>query len=271
MAAASTTLSVDASGADLYKLGGGNDFYSATHTGTDGHDTISGGKGVDLYDASVATHAVNINLDTIAHDASTFGGPGFGLVAAKTATGTDIAGASQDTITGFENARGGAGNDFIHGNAAANVLESGGGTDWLLGYGGNDTLIGGSGVTALVGGSGRDILFGGTGADYFTFWKATDSGPTRATRDVITDFADGTDFISLDKFDANTTLANDQAFDFIGTDVAFSHAAGELRARSIATGEIVEGDVNGDGKADFSIEIVDAAHTITWTGADFFL
>jgi Ca2+-binding RTX toxin-like protein len=264
----------DGLGADIYKFGGGNDTYIAAHGGgTDGADTVAAGAGIDLYDASLSNSGANINLDTIAHDVSTFGGPGFGFVDAVTASGPDLAGTSRDMITGFENAKGGAGNDFIHGNAAANQLEGGGGTDWLLGYGGNDTLIGGSGVTALVGGSGRDMLFGGTGADYFTFWKATDSGPTRATRDVITDFADGTDFISLDKFDANTTNAKgtNDAFTFIGTNMDFHHQAGELRVNLGANGEIVQGDINGDGKTDFSIEVIDHAHSITFTSGDFFL
>jgi hypothetical protein len=38
-----------------------------------------------------------------------------------------------------------------------------------------------------------------------------------------------------------------------------------------ANGEIVQGDINGDGKTDFSIEVIDHAHSITFTSGDFFL
>jgi hypothetical protein len=39
----------------------------------------------------------------------------------------------------------------------------------------------------------------------------------------------------------------------------------------IAAGYLIEGDVHGDGKADFSIEIVNPTHSITLTSADFTL
>jgi hypothetical protein len=44
-----------------------------------------------------------------------------------------------------------------------------------------------------------------------------------------------------------------------------------LRSYWSADGHIFEGDVNGDGKADFSFEIIDPTHAIVLTGADFFL
>jgi len=53
-----------------------------------------------------------------------------------------------------------------------------------------------------------------------------------------------------------------------------STSKASLRARRAywtATGQIIEGDVNGDAKADFSIEIKDPTHAITLTSADFIL
>jgi hypothetical protein len=39
----------------------------------------------------------------------------------------------------------------------------------------------------------------------------------------------------------------------------------------VLTSQIIEGDVNGDAKEDFSIEIKDPTHAITLTSADFIL
>jgi hypothetical protein len=72
-------------------------------------------------------------------------------------------------------------------------------------------------------------------------------------------------------------LAGDQAFDFGGafgaSNVSFGNnagqgVAGQLRAYWTATGQVIEGDVNGDRKADFSIEIYDPTHAITLSGVD---
>ena len=56
----------------------------------------------------------------------------------------------------FENVTGGAGDDILLGNDAANSLWGGAGDDILYGAGGNDTLYGGSGIDVLDGGSGWD-------------------------------------------------------------------------------------------------------------------
>ena len=57
------------------------------------------------------------------------------------------------------------------------------------------------------------------------------------------------DKIDLSALDANTTLANDQAFSYIGN-AAFS-AAGQLRL----VGGVLSGDTNGDAVADFEIAL----------------
>jgi hypothetical protein len=36
-----------------------------------------------------------------------------------------------------------------------------------------------------------------------------------------------------------------------------------------ASGAVVQGDVNGDGKADFAIDVEDPNHLITWGSTDF--
>jgi Ca2+-binding RTX toxin-like protein len=265
----------DGIGADTYKLGGSSDTYIATGSfgGLDENDTVRGGAGIDTYDASAASGAVFINLDAVAHDLTPFN-PGMGLVAANTATGTDISGTAKDAIFGFENATGGDGIDIIYGSTPRNVLVGGGDADALFGFGGNDTLDGGPGVDGLVGGPGKDELIGGPDSDFFRYTKLSDSGITPATRDLIADFEPGVDKINLLLIDANKTNAagTNDAFNFIGNNTPFTvGAAGQLHAFFSAIGQIVEGDVNGDAKPDFSIEINDPTHAITLISASFVL
>jgi Ca2+-binding RTX toxin-like protein len=120
------------------------------------------------HDASAATESNLINLDSVAHDLGLIA-PGVALVAANTATGHDISGIKEDTISGFEDARGGAAGDVIYGSAANNFLNGNGGGDNLLGFGGNDFLIGGDGADGLAGGAGADELRGGADGDVFQY------------------------------------------------------------------------------------------------------
>jgi Ca2+-binding RTX toxin-like protein len=75
----------------------------------------------------------------------------------------------------IENAFGGAGNDEIWGNAAANRLTGGNGLDVLEGLDGADRLEGGAGVDTLVGATGTDFLDGGTGDDELHGGSADDT------------------------------------------------------------------------------------------------
>lgn len=84
---------------------------------------------------------------------------------------------------------------------------------------------------------------------------------------MITDFQRGQgDLIDLSFIDANSTVAGNQAFRFVG-DGAFSGHAGELVARSTSAGTLVLGDVDGDGRADFGLLLDDPLKL----GADSFL
>jgi Ca2+-binding RTX toxin-like protein len=144
-----------------------------------------------------------------------------------------------------------AGNDSIDGGLGNDSLVGGAGDDTLNGGGGNDTLTGGTGNDWLIGSAGRDLMTGGTGADRFIFGAAVaEIGTQAATRDIIQDFtrAQG-DIIDLSVIDANTGVAGDQAFQFIGT-AAFS-APGQLR---YAGGQL-QGNVTGNNGAEFVITI----------------
>jgi RTX calcium-binding nonapeptide repeat (4 copies) len=273
----------DSFGDDLFKFGGGNDVYNAvTPTINSAVDTVDGGSGSDTYSALSAVNGdVKINLDSVFHSWSqTINNPNpYGDVAANTATGADVAGLNQDIVTNFENAIGGFGNDVIYGNAAANSLRGFPGDDSLFGFAGNDTLIGGDGSDLLYGGPGKDLLDGGVGVDFFVYGNIKDSGVTRATRDVITGFepGGGAERINLSGIDANTKVVGDQAFTYINVDSSvtpaakFSGAAGELRSYWNVDGQIIEGDVNADKVADFSIQIADPTHSLGIHSYDFWL
>jgi Ca2+-binding RTX toxin-like protein len=171
-------------------------------------------------------------------------------------------GEGYDTLYGYD------GNDAISGSNGADKLYGGNGNDTLKGDVGNDRLEGGSGADKLHGAAGADKLYGGSGADTFVFLSVKDSTVASTGRDTIYDFSQKSkDKIDLKAIDADTTLAKDQAFAFIGNK-AFSKDAGELRYEKKGGDSYIHGDVNGDGKADFSI-LVDAS--ITFTKADFIL
>ena len=159
---------------------------------------------------------------------------------------------------------GGAGNDVL---TVTNVT----GSSTLLGDDGNDTLIGGKSSETLNGGAGndhltgaqgQDLLTGGTGADSFIFKKTADSAP--AAPDTITDFShsDG-DRIDLSKI---KTGASSGAFHLGGS--AFTHSAGELIQTTSGGTTLLQGDTNGDGVADITIQLSGAPVLV---GGDFIL
>ncbi|HEX2842573.1 peroxidase family protein [Hyphomicrobium sp.] len=96
-------------GRDKINAGSGNDTVSSTIG--DGNDAMDGGDGVDLLDLSALTANATVYL----------GVNGNGSVS-STQSG-------HDTIKGFENVRGGSGNDVIVASNQANVLEGGDGND----------------------------------------------------------------------------------------------------------------------------------------------
>jgi len=155
--------------------------------------------------------------------------------------------------------------DVISGNNASNRLEGGFGFDQLFGLGGNDILIDGAGIggadnpDVLDGGAGKDTLTGGADQDEFQFSSPVHSGVGVTKRDVITDFNQSElDFIDLHLIDAATNIPDDQEFHLVGnggldpfTPVGVAHLAGELRYKYAGGNTIIEGDINGDAKADF--------------------
>ena len=159
------------------------------------------------------------------------------------------------TRTSIEDAVGSKFDDYIKGSAVANILDGGAGNDTLEGLNGDDTLLGRSGNDKLIGGAGRDTLEGGAGADQFIYQSIRESSTSASSRDIIVDFSRSQgDKINLKAIDAISKTKKDDAFDFIGTS-KFSKSAGELRYLKKGGVTFVYGDVDGDGKADFSIQL----------------
>jgi Ca2+-binding RTX toxin-like protein len=251
--------------------GGGSDFIAGGVgvdflLGNEGDDTLDGGLGNDTLDGGAGI------------DAADYASAGGAVAVALTLSGPqDTGAAGMDSLIGMENLNGGAFDDRLQGSTGDNTLDGSDGADQLLGLGGNDTLKGGlgddnlqggNGSDTIIGGAGRDIIVGGDGDDIFVFATVADSA-VGTLRDRINDFVHGSDVVDLSAIDANTaTPAINDDFTFIGA-AGFSNTAGELRFLQLVAQNqtVVEGDVNGNGTADFQIAFL-GLHT--FTGGDFF-
>lgn len=131
------------------------------------------------------------------------------------------------------------------------------GLEKMWGMGGNDTLRAYGGDDYLWGGDGRDRLFGGLGADYLNGGEGRDRfyfSSLRETRGDRIDGFDKSDVMVFSGIDANTERSGNQAFRFIDRK-AFSGTAGELQEHHVKGSTFVRGDVDGDGRHDFSVKI----------------
>lgn len=137
------------------------------------------------------------------------------------------------TGSGTHSARGGNGNDVVHGRASRAILYGEEGNDRLEGDAGNDILYGGNGDDILNGGRASDYLYGQAGADIFVF----DALTALTGRDIIGDFSvsDG------DVIDVSALLIGfDPLQDSINDFVSFSSKGRDA---------IMRIDQDGDGTA----------------------
>lgn len=141
---------------------------------------------------------------------------------------------------------GGLGIDTLRGENGNDILFGEAGDDKLDGGAGNDKLDGGAGNDLLIAGAGNDVMTGGAGSDIFRFYT---TDVATYSFDQITDFTSG-----ADKIDLKQIYPGGGRFTFIGTQ-AFHNKVGELHYTVVNGSAVVEGDLNGDGKADFAIKV----------------
>ncbi|MGL4396394.1 MAG: proprotein convertase P-domain-containing protein [Hyphomicrobium sp.] len=148
----------------------------------------------------------------------------------------------------------------VFGSSGHDTLNGGTDGDRVYGFSGNDRINTYGGDDVITGGRGRDTMSGGSGGDRFDFNAASETGRSSATRDIIGDFRHLVDTIDLKGIDANTKKSSNQSFKYIGV-ADFHNVAGELRAEiSNPAGKandriVISGDINGDGNADFQIQL----------------
>ena len=158
--------------------GPGDDFLvggdlTDTLVGGSGNDLLDGGLGADLLDGATG-------IDTVSYEARaehlmvTAGDSGANDGADANWDGTSD---EQDNVKStVENVRGGHGDDYLYGNASANLLEGGEGGDVLDGF------------------AGADVIAGGPGPDYVTFFTSAYLPRTTSLWVTLDDVAnDGTD------------------------------------------------------------------------------
>jgi uncharacterized delta-60 repeat protein len=240
-----------AGAADRLQAGDGND----TLIGAAGNDTLLGEAGNDSLDGGAGTDSMTggEGNDTYVVDSGT------DVIVELAGGGTDTVRTALTSYTlqaEIENLT--ATSTFAltgNGNALANVLTGSSGADVLSGNDGDDTLVGGAGNDSLRGGAGADRLTGDAGSDVFVYGSLTDSPSASGQQDRITDFMAGTDRIGLSAIDANTALAADQAFVWIGA--AALTAAAQVNAvyDPIANLTVLSANVNADLAPDWVVHL----------------
>jgi len=261
-------------GAGNDRLLGGNNFDRLY--GEAGNDYLDGGNNTDILeggdgDDELYGRGGNDRLEGQAGNDTLFGNNGNDLLIGGTGDDNLFGGRNFDRLYGNDGndyldgqggidlVYGGAGSDTLLGGGAGDKLVGGQGDDTLSGQSGGDNLQGGAGEDTLYGGAGDDKLYGGAGADelrgnagadQFIFEAVSDSPVAGA--DTIVNFETGTDILDLSLIDANSGTGANDAFTIVG---GFSSSAGELTITAVVGGFEVAGDVDGDGVADFLINL----------------
>jgi Ca2+-binding RTX toxin-like protein len=243
---------LEASGGNANLVGDeGNDTLVATGAGAQ----LLGGAGNDRLEASGSNAELhgdegNDTLIAAGANAQLFGGMGDDLfiLSSKDTLVVEEQGGGRDTVQTSQFSINLKNYAFV-GNATLTGLA-------------NLNLTGNSWNNVLTGNAGKNIMTGGWGADTFAFASAADSAVAFHQRDWIMDFNRRLDKIDLSAMDASSKLDGDQAFSFIGNK-AFTKSAGQLRFDKVDYRgwshdyTVISGDINGDGQADFKINLRD--------------
>ncbi|WP_308813905.1 M10 family metallopeptidase C-terminal domain-containing protein [Sphingomonas sp. GV3] len=131
------------------------------------------------------------------------------------------------------------------------TVDGSAGSEWLQGLGGDDRLTGHEGA---------DVLTGGAGSDTFVYLTRTDSGNTRSSEDLVSDFsqAEG-DRIDLSALSVQRPLL----FNGIGTP-----AVGQVGVRYDNGETLVQINLSGSGAPDMIIRLTGL---VSLTSNDFVL
>jgi Ca2+-binding RTX toxin-like protein len=214
-------------------------------TGGQGYDRMIGGLGVDRFVVDVGRDSIGDlgvgGADVLVILAGAQAVAELGAAWAATAASTND-GLAILTAAGFSvdlSLAGGASGWTVTNAGNATAVS-------LVGSAGNDSLTGGNGADTISGGLGADVLRGRNGADSFVFGSAA-----AANGDTITDFiASRGDRLDVRPIDTDAA-AGDQGFSYIGGAAFSLGVTGQLRF----AGGLLEGDVNGDGVADFQVQL----------------
>ncbi len=234
----------DEAGADKYLMGAGNDtIFVETDDGQ--NNIYDGGAGIDTLDFSQVATGNGITL-TMASSLNVL------TSSPNLVFGSELAGKAFN----FEHVIGTSNADTVVGTALADIIEGRGGADTITGGGGNDKLYAGA-----IDGS----------VDTFVYNLVGDSGKTAATRDVIYQFEDANDVIQFNAatFDFNGVAAGMGVGTWLGFNVAFTGALGDINAVQVGGQTIVQIDTTGDKIADFSIAL-DGVH-LNLSASDFLI
>jgi VCBS repeat-containing protein len=211
--------------------------------GLAGNDTLVGGAGTDTLEGGAGGDA--LTGDLISADIASYAnadGPVYAYLGNAALNGTRFAGsqADGDSYININNLTGSAFDDVLEGNANANVLNGGGGTDTasyehsaaavtasltgggtqgdasgdsytlienLSGGAGNDSLTGNGSVNRLEGGGGDDTLEGGAGGDSLVGGLGSDTASYSLAASAVQ--------VSLDVPGGNTGDAASDSYDSI--------------------------------------------------------
>ena len=191
--------------------------------GLGGNDTLYGGDGGDLLDGGAGNDKLHGD-DGI--DLVTYTGSTKVVVDLSLATDTAKRGSETDTLTNVEGAIGSSAADTFKGNQFNNYFQ---------------------------GGLGKDKFTGADGRDLYDVNAVAESGVGAAKRDVITDFLHLTDDIDLAGIDANTAVAGNQAFRWVGTSALTG--AGQVGFFTSGGNTIIRGSNDADAAKEFEIQL----------------
>ena len=236
----------------LFALAGNDQLY-----GEEGNDSLYGGSGTDLLVGGLGddSYYVSSSTTTIVENPDEGYDTVYSTVSFTLPSNVEALQLYGSGLTGTGNDQG----DTIYGDGTyATTLIGGAGSDYIAGGSGDDTISGGSG--------GPDQMWGGGGANTFVFTTMADA-PVGSDLTTIGDFTDGVDKIDLSAITIVGGPDAGQPLIFIGT-APFSDHAGELHQVADGGNTIIEGDVNGDGVADFEI-LLYGTHMLQ--ASDFYL